>query len=403
MTKKTLVRLAFLLALAGWAYHQFQNIRLLHGAMDAPTIFSPPGRISAISSKVKIQSPEAATWQDFGLPYRGRSWESSKVLPAWMKEYFAWHQATYSKLSHLNWRQFRFLRMRCLDIDGKCGGAADRLRPVVFAVLVAAQTKRILLIQWEKPATLEHFLVPPQDGIDWRVPEWLSFNNTALADIPNNLKLHNINKTGTLLDMRYQAADYGSQYYNEHCKEGEPSFREVFHDCWSVLFEPSAAVTELIAKAKDELGLRPSTYASVHIRSLYELDKTDDVQMVQNAIQCASQLQPHAPIFVASDSRRISESAIAYGQEVGLTVVARLNGTIPLHLERGTVFLSHLMKTWTRQEPSAYYDAFVDLYLLAGGRCTAFNRGGYGSWSNLLSVNTTCAVNHHKVRCVGHD
>jgi hypothetical protein len=49
--------------------------------------------------------------------------------------------------------------------------------------------------------------------------------------------------------------------------------------------------------------------------------------------------------------------------------------------------------------PSDYYGTFVDLYLLAGGRCTAFNIGGYGRWSNLLSPNASCYINHHRHRC----
>jgi hypothetical protein len=53
-------------------------------------------------------------------------------------------------------------------------GTADRLKPVPYAIRVAYQSKRILLIRWERPAKLEEFIVPPKGGFDWRVPDFLA-------------------------------------------------------------------------------------------------------------------------------------------------------------------------------------------------------------------------------------
>ena len=63
--------------------------------------------------------------------------------------------------------------MQCLKgSDTKCGGTADRLKPFLFLLREAYESKRFLVIHWTLPARLEEFLVPPKGGIDWRVPKW---------------------------------------------------------------------------------------------------------------------------------------------------------------------------------------------------------------------------------------
>ena len=66
--------------------------------------------------------------------------------------------------------------MQCLADQDKqrCGGTADRLKPIPFMLRMAYNTRRTLLIRWTRPAKLEEFLVPPKGGIDWRVPEEMS-------------------------------------------------------------------------------------------------------------------------------------------------------------------------------------------------------------------------------------
>ena len=97
-------------------------------------------------------------------------------LPDWVKEYAAWHEqerARYLDAKRTNSTSaddVRFLIMRCLQGD-TCGGASDRLQDAPLNIKLANQTNRVLLIRWEKPAPLETFLVPPKDGIDWRIPD----------------------------------------------------------------------------------------------------------------------------------------------------------------------------------------------------------------------------------------
>lgn len=100
-------------------------------------------------------------------------WDDSTVLPAWMKDYFAWHAQEISLLTAENYQSQRFLVLRCLATDQTCGGASDRLKPLPILIKLAAQSKRLFFIYWSRPCLLEEFLVPVPGGLNWTVPEWL--------------------------------------------------------------------------------------------------------------------------------------------------------------------------------------------------------------------------------------
>ena len=70
---------------------------------------------------------------------------------------------------HLGTKDIKFLVSRCFRQD-MCGGASDRLQDMPYNLMIANQTQRVLLLRWEKPAPLETFLVPPEGGIDWTLP-----------------------------------------------------------------------------------------------------------------------------------------------------------------------------------------------------------------------------------------
>jgi hypothetical protein len=320
-----------------------------------------------------------------------------------MKEYFSWHQEQVLLLNETNWdKSHRYLVMRCLEIDGKCGGTSDRLKVVPFAIMLAAQTKRLLFIKWERPTRLQEFLVPPQGGMNWTIPEWLDarlkFGRQA-AFFGGTLANRRTNSTNMLVDMRFQADDHGSAQFNQHKKPEAGTFDEIYHDVWSILFEPAPPVAKLIEEYMTNLGLVKNQYVSLHIRSMYTSDSSNNMGMVQNGVNCASQIMPGAPIYVASDSRNASVAAVQYGKQVGGRVVTRLSEKDPLHIDRGINFLTPGSTEWKDHQASDFYDIFVDLYLLAGGKCTAFNIGGYGRWANVLSQDLSCAIDHRRNTC----
>ena len=88
-------------------------------------------------------------------------------LPDWMLDYMIWHNDTRSSTSS-NSTDTKYLVVRCLKKE-VCGGLSDRLKAMPFYIMLANLTQRVLLIHWTKPCPLDEFLLPPQNGIDWRV------------------------------------------------------------------------------------------------------------------------------------------------------------------------------------------------------------------------------------------
>jgi hypothetical protein len=128
----------------------------------APVSITDP----SLASFYNISSDGTNLWDD------NMEFES---LPRWMKSYFDWHKHKRKTWTPDSWESERWMIMQCLaGHDRKCGGTADRLKPIPWALRVAYQTKRILLIRWTRPVKLEEFLVPPKGGMDWRVPEWMA-------------------------------------------------------------------------------------------------------------------------------------------------------------------------------------------------------------------------------------
>ena len=97
-------------------------------------------------------------------------------LPTWVKQYAKWHkeQRTYyldAKRNNESTSHIKFLISRCLTND-KCGGASDRLQDMPYNMMLANRTNRVLLVRWEKPASLEHYVIPQIDGpIDWTIQD----------------------------------------------------------------------------------------------------------------------------------------------------------------------------------------------------------------------------------------
>jgi hypothetical protein len=380
-------------------------------------------------------------------------WENNPDLPVWMKEYFDWHHEQVKSLNETNWKSQRYLVLRCLQQDHKCGGAADRLRLVPVAVLVASQCDRILLIQWERPCPLTEFLVPPVNGLDWRIPAWLEerleFRKRPFIMTLNPHATELLAQSPDLLlaDMLLQIHDHGASYFLNHTSNDGASLvndnirqeasastssfastsnsfalEDIYHHVWEILFQPSPAVAALIHQHMQQLQLMDNNYAAVHIRSQYLRDKssiTKHAPHFRNAVHCASKLLPTAPIYIASDAAAVTEYAVRYGREKaaasakkrkGATAVAVLarptfsNSTSPLHLDRGSDYLT---TTWQQLEqeavrrPSDYYDIFVDLYLLARSKCIALHTGGYGRWARLMSHTGAgqCWINHGANKC----
>jgi hypothetical protein len=346
-------------------------------------------------------------------------WDDNRKIPRWMKRYFSWHKAQREKIvsSHRRgetnwWDSHRYLVMRCLSDDNKCGGASDRLNQLPYMLMLANQTRRLLFLYWNRPCPLEEFLIPPAGGFNWTIPsEVLETFTSQLRgrDRPSEddagiiTQLRNAYRTAgnaTLVEARF----FGSaqmHYYDHHREaQSELTFRHIYSEVWRIFFEPSRPVAARIRTALREHGLVKGQYVSAHVRAQYRENTTGNLEAVENAVRCAGSLRPGVPIFLASDSVSASRHAVEYGRRVlNHPVVSIVRDDPLLHIDRGSMFLEHDKADWDNYPPSAYYDTFVDLYLLGSGRCTSLGIGGYGWWASRISRYPRCYIRHDKNKC----
>jgi hypothetical protein len=324
--------------------------------------------------------------------------DSFLLVPEWFHTYVEWHAQQIAQLNETNWATHRYLVLRCLHKDIRCGGTADRIKSIPFAIKLASTYNRILLIHWERPARLEEFLVPVR--LNWTVPSFCKFE---YGDKPTIAKhrhfVEPLNSSTTLVDMRHQRYDLAVQYYNTHKENSEPSFDEIYKAIWSTVFTPSPGVAAVLLHQTVALGLTPGHYVALHVRSQYLHDKSLHDSLAHNAARCASGLGK-GMVFVATDSDLMTSAVVEYGNQHGGSFVARPPSDAPLlHMDTGTNFLSREHRNTQDFAPSAFYSIFVDLYLIAQSTCVAYTVGHFGSWGSLLSRNRSCALHYETVRC----
>ena len=313
---------------------------------------------------------------------------SPTMVPEWLKDYFEWHQEQRAKLTPDNFREHRYVIMTCLR-GAKCGGMTDRLRPILTHLKVAHMSSRLLFIYWERPFPLEEFLLPPKDGFDWRMPNFL-LPELQKTQQSGALEVRRFDKKDPMIvSTMYQSWHYGELLYNNEYKgEDEPDAMAVFRDVWNVVFTPSPPVAKLVYESFDTMGIRPGHYATAHVRALYAIQArgtSDTERMVKNAMNCASQLFPGGPFMVVSDSAEAIKLAEDYGAYRKVTVVAPPYDEQPLHLglhneSDPSIVASH------------FYNVFSDMYLIAETRCMVVGKGGFGRWGILLGHEPGCSI-----------
>jgi hypothetical protein len=342
-------------------------------------------------------------------------WDKDKIVPEWMKDYFRWHRykrSTWGDLQDENWKKERWLIMQCSLVHDKkkCGGTADRLKPIPALLKKAYDTKRVLLIRWTRPTMLEEFLMPPEGGFDWRVPQFMA---DVMEDDSNGKRLATTSTISAyaeggmaLIRSRWQTTTpsfiYDSEIFGfkgennttlDITETSEPNFETVFAHVWKIFFTPSPPVASKIQSKLDAMDLQPNHYVASHFRALYgvvERPENEIQRFTANALACATHIRPNVPIFFASDSSHAIERALQYNNEkVGspshsIRVVTSIpNPNPPWHLD------SYLGPT------EKFYDTFIDLYLLALGGCVTYSNGGYGHWGLLIGGNVKCNIRQH--------
>mmetsp|Transcript_12230 Transcript_12230/g.25780 ORF Transcript_12230/g.25780 Transcript_12230/m.25780 type:complete len:549 (+) Transcript_12230:1922-3568(+) len=383
-------------------------------------------------------------------------YRKSKTLPQWMKDYFDWHREQTAAMNECNYQDYKFLILRCSRAERKCGGVADRLKSLPFFVAMAAYTKRVFLVRWERPTNLEEFLVPNE--INWSVPHWLPEKANYFGREKNQSESSNpaldftMANTAKLLyrrkDMRnFQKCsimesfvqDYygGSKYYHKiecqmdatkTCNETLPQelgdysgwsdYERIYRDLFYTIFQPSPPVRLLVQKKMLSENLIPRKFVAAHYRAFYAIEsekhklKNSTLERkTRNAISCASSLesefqfqtgQPGMPIVFASDSRLATLEAKKMSHEHEYDnhkIVVFDTEKEALHLDK-------------RDQGNAadFYPSFVELLVMAEAECISIGIGGYGRFANIMSSNSKCYTRHDTIYikkmprpCTWHD
>jgi hypothetical protein len=227
-----------------------------------------------------------------------------------------------------------------------CGGLTDRLFLLPYALFLAHKTGRKLLIKYSKPAPLEHFLIPPSDGFDWRLPdgyldaEWEAYGNRTRIEMRDQRRyvwMHMIDKEPWVNEkVIFMNNNLGiprtsliqDQIFDDTTVDG------VWPGIFRRMFQPSRNVSQAMASVTETYGLRAGEYASAHVRArafdktlkynaagrhgimadkvgggllMSDNDTREKVALLgDNAVQCAVRVMPDTEfVYVASDSPEI--------------------------------------------------------------------------------------------------
>lgn len=112
-------------------------------------------------------------------------------FPPWVKDYVEWHAKMRQEFPGMelftNPHAPNLLIRTCL---GLCGGLHDRVGQLPWDLYLAQATNRVLLLAWQRPRSLEHFLVPNQPEVfDWRVPPEAQFGFDDMKHVRNFTQL----------------------------------------------------------------------------------------------------------------------------------------------------------------------------------------------------------------------
>jgi len=320
-----------------------------------------------------------------------------------------------------NFRRHKFIILRCSNDDLKCGGLADRLKALPFLIAAAAYSNRIFLIRWERPTKLEEFLIPNE--INWSMPDWFyeetnSFQSDSTFIPAAKMMIKAVKRHQRVVVIETLIQDFygGSRFYEKlDCQlddnkefdhelakklsdmHGWSSYELISRDLFNTLFLPSPPVAKIVKEKMKSSNLIPGEYSASQYRAFYAIEnrkyKRDEVELIsktKNAINCASQTLPGAPVFFTSDSHTSVIYARKYAEEFNRQIAVFDDGKEALHLDKKV--------QWKSGNVSDFYPTFVDLLIMAEAKCMSHGVGGFGRFANILSIDPRCVISHDSSR-----
>ena len=140
--------------------------------IPTPNVFAAMNKTTTHDAYSVISSSLSSYWNISNA--NTTTTTTTVLIPSWMKDYFKWHHETRSTLTPDRWKdpatRPKLLILQCLQSNRKCGGLADRLKPLPLLLLGAHRTQRLFFVRWSRPCPLEELFmnVPDQGLLDWR-------------------------------------------------------------------------------------------------------------------------------------------------------------------------------------------------------------------------------------------
>lgn len=349
---------------------------------------------SASKSTTRSSSINSSTHQPFA------------ECPAWFTQYEVFHAAARGKPGT------RYLIHQVpAHSTGKSGGFGDRLRGMLFALRLAAATKRVLLFTWARPVELHHLLVPA-GAIDWTTDGVPGYNTTQQQQQKAALVLRFMNGAHHPLVLSGELSNSTEQFVivqtnqrmDAPCK-GCPALPEMDPSTacvWSRLFKPTA---DILTQADQELqrlyGSRVPKYVAAHLRlggftgeAEHERGK-GPLKNFAAAVRCANQLAAQhgvnssAPVLMVTDNEHL-RTFLSPGHLPHVVAPS----TQPVHIDQ-TLHLDNNV--------TAHRSTVVDMVLLSRGACLVTSPGyrhdglsGFSHHAWLLGGGRPCHIDFRK-------
>ncbi|GLI69540.1 hypothetical protein VaNZ11_014185 [Volvox africanus] len=283
-----------------------------------------------------------------------------------------------------------------------CQGTGDRVRGTMFLLRIAIAYKKILLVDWTRPAPLTNFLLP--NDIDWTFTgldpnmfhthptlSKMDFDEAIYNGQPDAVAKLNATKIHVLMTNQHfyintmagvtpvdydRKVDIGSCYYH-------------------FLFKFNASIIERGEQHLRQLyGPSPVDYIAWHWRHFdADWDKEEPV-LVSNlraTMECAQKLGDlvgvnpvQQPVLLITDFNIFRQFVLAgeLRKVVTLNITAR-----------------HLDHFQSEQSLEVFSDVFVDLYLMSRARCLLTSRSGFSKLALWMAGGQLLKCHRDMIKC----
>ncbi|EFJ43964.1 hypothetical protein VOLCADRAFT_95798 [Volvox carteri f. nagariensis] len=263
----------------------------------------------------------------------------------------------------------------------KCAGTGDRLRGALFNLRVAIQYKKILIIDWTRPAALTNFLIPNQ--IDWRMvnfpKNFFKDRNTLTRDEYYATTIHGNGSEVSTVQRFLETKKFtirGVQIFETNATRLEPIDPEHAIDIGACYFQFLFKINETIAEAgkrhlENLYGPAHVDYVAWHWRH-FDVDNKKEkpvmISQLKGALDCAARLASdigvdlvERPALLITDFNGFRDLVLR--GEFRKLVTANVT---PVHIDKVK-----------KGDLAIFQNVFVDLYLLSRARCLLTSFSGY--------------------------